>query len=85
MVQIAKAVAWKCSVKMVFLKISQTSQENTFARVSFFMKLQASGLRCFTVNFVKSLRTPFLYRTPPGDTSQIGMNFVNRVMKLLLL
>ena len=32
-----------CSVKKVFLKISQNSQENTSARVSFLIKLQASG------------------------------------------
>ena len=29
-----------CSVKKVFLEISQNSQENTCARVSFLMKLQ---------------------------------------------
>ena len=61
----------RCSVKKVFLKISQNSQENTCARVSFLIKLQASGLRpatllkkrlrhrCFPVNFVKFLRTHF--------------------------
>ena len=32
-----------CSVKNVFLEISQISQENTCARVSFLIKLQASG------------------------------------------
>ena len=31
--------------KKVFLEISQNSQENTCARVSFLIKLQASGLR----------------------------------------
>ena len=33
-----------CSVKKVFLEISQNSQENTCARVSFLIKLQALGL-----------------------------------------
>ena len=33
------------SVKKVFLKISQNSQENTCARVSFLIKLRASGLQ----------------------------------------
>ena len=33
----------RCSVKKVFLEISQNSQENTCARVSFLIKLQASG------------------------------------------
>ena len=51
----------------VYLEISQNSQENTWARVSFSFKLQSSAtllkkrlwLRCFLVNFVKFLRTPF--------------------------
>ena len=36
-----EAVAQRCSVKMVLLEISQNSQENTSARVSFLIKLQA--------------------------------------------
>ena len=36
-----EAVAQTCSVKRVFLEISQNSQENTCARVSFLIKLQA--------------------------------------------
>ena len=56
----------------VFLEISQNSQENTCAIVSFLIKLQTSGLksatslkkrlwhRCFTVNFAKFLRTLFV-------------------------
>ena len=56
----------------MFFKFSQNSQENTCARVSFLIKLQALGLRpgtlltkrlwhrYFPVNFVKFLRTPFL-------------------------
>ena len=49
-----EAAARRCSVKKVFLEISQNSQENTCARVSFLIKLQAF------VNFGKFLRTPFL-------------------------
>ena len=37
----SEAVIWSSSVKKVFLKISQNSQENNFARVSFLIKLQA--------------------------------------------
>ena len=37
----ADVVARMCSVKKVFLKISQNSQEKTCARVSFLIKLQA--------------------------------------------
>ena len=33
--------------KKVFLEIPQNSQENAFARVSFLLKLQASGLRLY--------------------------------------
>ena len=36
-----EAVAQTCSVKKVFLEISQNSQENTCARVSILIKLQA--------------------------------------------
>ena len=36
-----EAVAQRCSVKNVFSGISQNSQENTCARVSFLIKLQA--------------------------------------------
>ena len=37
-----EAVSQRCSVKKVFLEISQTSQENTCARVSILIKLQAT-------------------------------------------
>ena len=64
-----EAVAQTCSVKKLFLEISQNSQENTFARVSFLIKLQAPPAtllkkrlwhRCFPVNFAKFLRTRFI-------------------------
>ena len=42
-----EVVAQRCSVKRVFLKISQKSQENTCARVSFLIKLQAGGLQLY--------------------------------------
>ena len=38
-------VAYRCSLKKVFLQISQNSRENTCARVSFLIKLQALSLR----------------------------------------
>ena len=55
-----EAVTQRCSVRKVFLEISQNSQENTFAKVSFLIKLQAlfSFSSCFPVNFAKLLRTP---------------------------
>ena len=39
----SEAVARRCSVKRVFLKILQNSQENTCVRVSFLVNLQASA------------------------------------------
>ena len=36
-----EAVAQTCSVRKVFLDIWQNSQENTCARISFLIKLQA--------------------------------------------
>ena len=59
-------------VKKVFLEISQNSQENTCAIVSFLIKLQAACnfikketlAQVFPVNVVKFLRTSFLHRTP---------------------
>ena len=69
----SEAVTRRCSVKKVFLKISQNSQENTCARVSFFVKLQASGLQLdkkvtqaqvFSCEFCETSRIHFFNRTP---------------------
>ena len=51
----------RCSVKKVFLNISQNSQENTCLGVSFLINLQAFELqhRCFPVKFAKILTTFF--------------------------
>ena len=58
----SEAVAKRCSVKKVFLEISQNSEENTCARASFLETLLKKKLwhRCFAVNIAKFLRTPFL-------------------------
>ena len=47
-VYLSEAVTQRCSVKNVFSEISQSSQENTSAKVSFLIKLQAEAW-----NFVK--------------------------------
>ena len=47
-----EAVVRRCSVKKVFLEILQNSQENTCAGISFFIKLQASGVRPGTGAFL---------------------------------
>ena len=43
-----EVVVWKCSVKKVFLKVLQNSQENTNFRVSLFIDFQAEAC-----NFIK--------------------------------
>ena len=62
----------RCSVKKMFLEISQNSQEITCGRDSFLIKFQARPAtllkkrlwyRSFPVNFVRFLRTPFLQNT----------------------
>ena len=67
----------------MLLKISQNSQENTCARVSFFNKV--AGLRSatllkkrlwhkrFPVNFAKLLRAPFFNWTPLDDCFYINV------------
>ena len=55
--QLTEAVVRRCSVKKVFLEILQNSQENTCARVSFLIKLQAN--------------TFYYYRTPRVAASQL--------------
>ena len=51
--RLREVVVRRCSVKEVFLEISQKSQENTCARVSFLIKLLIKRLwhRCSPVNF----------------------------------
>ena len=53
-----EGVAQTCSVKKLFLEISQNSQENICTRVSFSIKKRLCH-RCFPVNFEKFLRTSF--------------------------
>ena len=45
--EFAEAVVQRCSAKKVFLEISQNSQENTCAKISFLIKLQALGLQLY--------------------------------------
>ena len=43
----SEVVTWRCSVKKLFLEISQNSQENTCAIVAFLIKLHTSGLQLY--------------------------------------
>ena len=64
--QKSEAVVRRYSLEKMFLEISQNSQENTCARVSFSVRLQASRW-----NFAKFLRTPFLQNTSGGCFSKV--------------
>ena len=46
-VSTSEAVTQMSSIKYVFLEISRNSQENTYARVSFLIKLRGSGTGVF--------------------------------------
>ena len=56
-----KAVAKQCSVKRVFLEITQNSQENTCGRVSFLTKLQVSRF-VFLFYLVQYVDTAFMLK-----------------------
>ena len=52
MVENLEAVSQTCSVKTLFLEISQNSQENTCSRAFILIKLQVSGLSLINVIIV---------------------------------
>ena len=82
--------SWRCSIKMMFLKISQNSQENTCARV-FFNKVEgfrpATLLkkrlwhRCLLANFAKILKTLFLQSSCDNCFDNLSCNHskINKV------
>ena len=78
-----EAVARRCSVKKVFLEISPSLQENTCARVSFLIKLKASGLILFVWSVILTVTLLLLslagYYTFPGQVT-----LLNRSIKLIL-
>ena len=60
----AEEVARRSSVKKVFLKIWQSSQENTCTRV-FFNKVEKTLAQVFFCEFCKISKNTVFYRTPP--------------------
>ena len=65
-----------------FSEISQNSQENTCARVSFLIKFQAQACnfikketltQVFSCQLCKIFKNTFFYRTPPGDCFYLDM------------
>ena len=75
--QYREAVARRCSVKKVFLDISQNSQENACARVSFLIKLQ--------VWRQEHLRTPFYIEQPRATASEYHQNNSFKIVFVLYL
>ena len=75
----AEAVVRRCSVKKVFLKILQNSQENTYARVFFLIELEATLLKkrlwhmCFPANFTIFLRTPVFIAPLMAASEYVGI------------
>ena len=82
-----EVVAWRCSVKRVFLEISENSQENTCAGVFFkkrwrpqtsnFIKKETLA-QVFSCEFSESSKSTFSYRTPRVAASVIG-NLTHRL------
>ena len=74
--------------KKVFLKISQNSQENTCARVSFLIKLQFSFIKkealaqVFSCEFSEISKDNFFHRIPLVAASVFAIkNYVNDIQK----
>ena len=64
---ITEAAVQRCSVKKVFLEISQ---ENTCDRVSFLIKLQETLAQVFSCEFCEISKNTFSYRKPPMAASE---------------
>ena len=72
----------RCSIKQMFLRISQNSQESTCARASFLIKLKKRLWHsCFSVNFGKFLWTSFLQNT----SGRLLLYLIFKFKKSLLL
>ena len=59
----SEAVARRCSVKKMFVKISQNSQENTCTR-AFFNKIEETLAQVFSYEFWEISKNTFFHRTP---------------------
>ena len=65
-VHYSEAVSRRCSVKKLYLKISQNPQENTCGRVSLLMEILAQVVSC---ELCEIFRNTYFYRTPPEAAS----------------
>ena len=76
-----KVVTWQSSIRKVFLKVPQNSQENICAEVSFAISCRLEGYnfikyriwyQCFPVNLAKSLRTSILQTSATACLWRVG-------------
>ena len=75
-----EAVVQRCSIKQVFLKIWQNSQENTCARVSFLIKLQAEAqAQVFSCEFCEFFKNICFHKKPTVAAS-VQTNFTYQNM-----
>ena len=79
-----EAVAQRCYVKKLFLEISQNSQENTCARVSFLIKSKV-----FLCEFCKISKNKFFYRILPAAAFEGVINIkcrdIHGIIALLIV
>ena len=89
MTEYPEAVARRCSVKKVFLEISQNSPENTCARVSLFLiKLQTGGFSKNAFSYRRPLvaASEYLYMVSVNTvTKDIELDHIHKIRKDLWL
>ena len=84
---VSEGVVRGCSIKKVFLEISQNSQENTCARVSFLLKLfikKETLPQVFSCVFCEISKNNFFMEHPRMTASVVFQNSV-KLVKLQLL
>ena len=75
----------------MFLEISQNSQENTWPRVSFLIKLQARPptikketlTQVFSCEFCEISKNAFSYKTPPVAASAYSLAGINKIVSFI--
>ena len=84
--KLTEAVVRRCSVKNVFLEISQKSQENTRARVYNFIKKETLA-QMFSYKFCEISKNIFFHRTPLAAASKLtqAMSSLNSTHFLITL
>ena len=78
--QHSEAVVQRCSIKMVFLKISLNLLENSCVGVSFLVKLQAWGLKLRLATLLK--KTPWHWRFPSSFEKYLTTLFYIQHLRL---